>query len=76
MHAFAVNSSVMVKEIRRILKQQFEEEDLQRWFDPLDISLNDSQVDVSFPHTFFMNMFIKTYKHHFENAVAKCFDNK
>jgi chromosomal replication initiator protein len=66
----------MVKEIRRILKQQFEEEDLQRWFDPLDISLNDSQVDVSFPHTFFMNMFIKTYKHHFENAVAKCFDNK
>jgi chromosomal replication initiator protein len=63
-------------EIRQILKQKFSEENLVQWFDPLDISFNTSGLKVVFPHTFFMNMVISSYKDHLEHAVSKCFKEK
>ncbi len=61
-------------EIRHILKLQFSEENLDQWFDPLKITIDASKITVLFPHTFFMKMFMKSYKECLEHAVAQCFD--
>ena len=63
-------------EIRDVLCEQFPEKDIRKWFDPLDISCNETTLLVVFPHVFFLNMFLDTFKEPFELAVSKCFQQE
>ncbi len=59
-----------------MLKQQFSEENLGQWFDPLEISFDHSVLEIIFPHVYFMNMFLSEYKSCLEEAVSQCFDQE
>ncbi len=65
-----------VLELRHILKQQCSENDLKQWFDPLQITCDDSQLTIVFPHIFFMKMFMVSHKEHLEHAISQCFGDK
>lgn len=67
---------VKIMEIRDVLCEQFPEKDIRKWFDPLEISCNESTLLVIFPHVFFLNMFLDTFKEPFERAVSKCFQKE
>ena len=60
-------------EIREVLSEVYSDEDLRRWFDPLEISFDETNMVVVFPHVFFLNMFLDSHKEPFEAALSRCF---
>lgn len=63
---------VLKNEFRQHLLRTCPEQDLRRWFDPLDISVSESDQSfcVGFPHAFFATWFETSVKDLFERQVG------
>jgi len=69
----ASGDGVLKNDFRQHLLRTCSEQDLRRWFDPLDISVSepDQSCCVSFPHAYFAAWFETAIKEFFEKQVGE-----
>ena len=71
--SLASGDGVLVNAFRQHLSRSCPEQDLRRWFDPLDISVSESDQScrVLFPHAYFAAWFEGSVKDFFEKQVGQ-----
>lgn len=69
---FFPGGSVLKDDFRQHLTRSCPEQDLRRWFDPLDVTINaeEQTVRVLFPHAFFAAWFQTSVKELFERQIG------
>ncbi|XPV76179.1 MAG: DnaA ATPase domain-containing protein [Desulfovibrio sp.] len=68
----------MKNSLRQDLLKKYSEEEIKRWFDPLQLTFSQSPntVSVRFPHTFFAQWFTDEIKSEFEEALVAFIDGE
>lgn len=68
--------NVFKETLRQHLAKSFDSRELDRWFDPLHMDINQEEciLRVSFPHSFFHDWFMNTVRDAFESCTANCSD--
>jgi len=60
---------VFRKQLKTHFLQTVSPEELAKWFDPLTLRRSEKSVDVAFPHEFFAQWFLASYRDVFEKGV-------